>query len=362
MKRAVAFFVVLVVGLSVALYLKLRQQRLAAERPSGGSATIEGVEVDIVSRLPTRVVAIAVDEGDVVTAGAVLVELDCREQEALLAQAEAAVAGAGVAQQAAIVALELAEQGVAMAQRKTRAARAQVTASQAQSKALSVKLDAAKRSSARVEKVHSSGAASEQILDRVNTEVAGLDQQLAALEANTNAAGAQADAIAGAVATARKQVDLARVKTQGALQERAAAEAARSRAAVGVGECKLVAPRAGYVQSRNFEPGEVVMPGSRILTIVDTREVEAIFYLPNNELAAAAVGRPVEVRADAHPGQKFSGAIRRVSVSAEFTPRNVQTRADRDRLVYAVAVRIANEAGLLRPGMPVEIEVAGTGK
>ncbi len=357
MKRAGAFFVVLVVGLSVALYLKLRQQRLDAERPPGGSATIEGVEVDVVSRLATRIVAIHVDEGDSVKKGDLLVELDCREPEAMLAQAEAGVAGTLVAKHASTVGVEVAEQGVAAAQRKTRAARAQVSASEAHQRMLAVQLDAAKRSSERVEKVHARGAASEQVLDRINTEVAGLDQQIAALQASVDAADAQAAALATGVTAARKQVALARIKAEGAETEQIAASAARDRAAVAVSECRLVAPRDGYVQTRNFEPGEVVMPGSRILTLVDTREVDATFYLPNQELDAAKVGRPVSVHADPYPDQRFDGAISRVAVSAEFTPRNVQTREDRDRLVYAVEVKIPNQEGLLRPGMPVEISV-----
>jgi len=362
MKRAGAFFVVLVVGLSVALYLKLRQQRLDADRPPGGSATIEGTEVDVVARLATRIVKLNVDEGDTVAKGDLLVELDCREPEAMLAQAEAGVAGALVARQGAKVGVEVAEQGVTAAQRKTRAARAQVSASEAQRQVLTVQLDAAKRSSQRVEKVHAKGAASEQVLDRINTEVAGLGEQIAALQASVDAADAQAAAFATGVTAARKQVALARIEAEGAETKQIAASAGRDRAAVGVTECKLLAPRDGYVQSRNFEPGEVVMPGSRILTLVDTREVEATFYLPNQELAAAKVGRPVAVHADAYPDKRFEGTISRVAVSAEFTPRNVQTREDRDRLVYAVAVKIPNQEGLLRPGMPVEITVDRAGQ
>jgi HlyD family secretion protein len=83
-------------------------------------------------------------------------------------------------------------------------------------------------------------------------------------------------------------------------------------------------------------------------------------YVPNAELSAAAPGRQVVAVADAWPGKTFEGAIRRVSASAEFTPRNVQTREDRDRLVYAVDVVIPNPDGLLRPGMPVEISIPGT--
>ena len=99
-----------------------------------------------------------------------------------------------------------------------------------------------------------------------------------------------------------------------------------------------------------------------MLTLVDTREVKATFYLANRELGAATPGRPAEVTADAYPKRKFAAKVRRVATSAEFTPRNVQTREDRDRLVYAVEVTVDNEDGALRPGMPVEIVLPGTGR
>jgi HlyD family secretion protein len=124
----------------------------------------------------------------------------------------------------------------------------------------------------------------------------------------------------------------------------------------------LRAPRDGIVQTRSYEVGEVVTPGTRVLTLVDTREVEATFYLPNAELGAAEPGRKVEVVADAYPDRVFEATIRRVGTSAEFTPRNVQTREDRDRLVYAVDIALENPDGALRPGMPVEVRIPGTAK
>ncbi|TNF38272.1 MAG: HlyD family efflux transporter periplasmic adaptor subunit, partial [Deltaproteobacteria bacterium] len=139
-----------------------------------------------------------------------------------------------------------------------------------------------------------------------------------------------------------------------------AAKAALQRAEVARAECKLTAPIDAYVSLRSFEPGELVMPGGRILTLTSIDVVEATFFLPNAELDAAAPGRPVKVVADALPGQSFEGTVRRVATEAEFTPRNVQTRDDRDRLVYAVEVRIPNPEGKLRPGMPVEITLPGT--
>jgi HlyD family secretion protein len=125
-------------------------------------------------------------------------------------------------------------------------------------------------------------------------------------------------------------------------------------------ECKLLAPRAAMVVSRNLEPGEAVESGTIVLALTDTTEARTRFYLPNAELAAAAPGRKVHVVADAYPGQTFEGTIFYVSPRAEFTPRNVQTREDRERLVYAVEVRIPNADLRLRSGMPVEVAIDGS--
>jgi HlyD family secretion protein len=362
MKRAIPIFVVLVAALSVLLYLRLRKQRLAAERPSGGSATVEGTEVDVVARLPNRILSIKVQAGDAVKQGQVLVELDCANERALLAQADAALDGVKIALSAAKTQQGLSKQGVKSARSQLWMAYAAARAAKAQKQALSVQRGVAHRSARRLKEIHLAGAVSDQQYDRTKSAVAGLDQQLRALQENINAANARALAATSGTRAAHIQTQLALINIQGAFQKIKAAEAARQRAAIAVGECTLRAPRAGYVLTRNFEPGEVVLPGSRVLTLVDIREVKATFYLPNAELAAARPGRPVKVKADAYKGKLFDGKVRRVGVEAEFTPRNVQTRQDRDRLVYAVEVAIPNPDGLLRPGMPVEITIPGTGR
>jgi HlyD family secretion protein len=362
MKRAIPVFVVLVAALSVLLYLRLRKQRLEAERPSGGSATVEGTEVDVVARLPSRILSIKVEAGDRVSQGQVLVELDCENEHALLAQADAALGGAKIALSAAKTQQGLSKQGVRSARSQVWMAYAVARAAKAQKLAVKVQRGVAYRTQKRFKKIHQAGALSDQQLDRTQSAVAGLDQQLRALQENINAANARALAATSGKRAAHIREQLTLITIQGALQKIKAAEAARRRASIAVRECTLRAPRAGYVLSRSFEPGEVVLPGSRVLTLVDIREVRATFYLPNAELAAARPGRAVKVKADAYKDQTFDGRIRRVGVEAEFTPRNVQTRQDRDRLVYAVEVVIPNPKGLLRPGMPVEITIPGTGK
>ncbi|MCA9518524.1 MAG: efflux RND transporter periplasmic adaptor subunit [Myxococcales bacterium] len=362
MKRVIPIFILLVAGLATVLYLELRAQEREAERPSRGSGTIEGVEVDAVARLPARIVAIPVDEGDHVERGALLVELDCREAEAALAQADAAVATAKDAVAGAKVGVSLAESGITAAAAQSEAALAAATASRTQRGAVAVQRSAAERAAKRVGELAATGGASEQDLDRARTEAAALSRQLQAVGASATATEKQAEAVGAGETAAALKLEAAKAQLTAAEHQVETAEAAQTRARLGVEECRIVAPRAGIVTARNFEPGEVVLPGSRVVTVVDIGEVKATFYLPNAELAAAKPGRPVEVVADAIPGKTFAGVIRRVGAEAEFTPRNVQTRDDRDRLVYAVEVAVPNPEEALRPGMPVEIAIPGTGR
>jgi len=93
---------------------------------------------------------------------------------------------------------------------------------------------------------------------------------------------------------------------------------------------------------------------------VDMAEGRATLYLPNAELGATHPGAEASVVADAWPDATFKGSVQTVASQAEFTPRNIQTRTDRDRLVFPVEVVIPNPDGRLRPGMPVQVTLPGT--
>jgi HlyD family secretion protein len=362
MKKAIPIFIVLVSILSILLYMRLREQRLEAQRPSGGSATIEGTEVDVIARLPTRVARVLVKEGGKVKKDQTVVELDCREQEAMLAQAEASLRAAKAALQAARLSEKAGDQGVKSADAQVWMAHAGYKAAKAQKEALEVQKSMADRTQERLKKVHVVGAVSEQKLDQTVSQAAGLAEKLDALQAQAQAAQARTSAAVQGKNIARIKSEIAGAQTQGAGEQVKAAEAAVERARVAADECTLTAPIGGYVLEKNYEPGEVVLPGSRVITIVDVSQVTATFYLPNAELSAAKPGRKVEVKADAYPQKVFEGRISHVAAEAEFTPRNVQTREDRTRLVYAVEVTIPNPDELLRPGMPVEVTIPGTGR
>jgi HlyD family secretion protein len=121
-----------------------------------------------------------------------------------------------------------------------------------------------------------------------------------------------------------------------------------------VAECTLTAPRSGVVMTRVREPGELALPGSSILKIGRLDEVYTWIYVPNEEVGRVHLGQSVTVVADTYPGRTFTGTVARVNEQAEFTPRSIQTKEDRTRLVYGVKVVVPNPDRALMPGMPVE--------
>jgi HlyD family secretion protein len=346
MKRALILIGLLAAGLIVALVVRLRHLRAAEHGPAGGTGVIEGIDVNVTSRIAARIAKVAVREGDVVHQGDVLVELDCIEQEAVLQQATAELASMQANLLAAKANATSASHNASGASQNVSAARSQVDVLKAQE-------ELARTDLARTETLVKSGSLPPSALDEARSRQLSLANQIAAQNALEAMVKSQAGALYASGSGAKSQATAAEDNV-------AAAVASVARAETQVRECKLVAPRDAMVVSRNLEPGEPVQPGTSVLALTDVTEARTRFYLPNAELAAAAPGRKARVVADAYPGQVFEGTIFYVSPRAEFTPRNVQTREDRERLVYAVEVRVPNADLRLRSGMPVEVAIEGS--
>jgi HlyD family secretion protein len=128
-----------------------------------------------------------------------------------------------------------------------------------------------------------------------------------------------------------------------------------------LGECTLTAPLAGVVMTRVREPGELVLPGSTLLKLGHLDEVHTWIYVPNEEIGRVRLGQTAELAADTYPGRVFRGTVVRINDEAEFTPKSIQTKEDRTRLVFGVKVAITNSGRELLPGMPVEAALVDSG-
>ncbi|WP_415061367.1 efflux RND transporter periplasmic adaptor subunit [Bdellovibrio sp.] len=118
--------------------------------------------------------------------------------------------------------------------------------------------------------------------------------------------------------------------------------------------CEIKSPLRGTVLTTYFEPGEMVGPGGKLLTIGNLDEVYAYFYLPHDEISHLKLQQEVTAFLPELEKKPFSGVISFINPEAEFTPKNVQTREERTRLVYGVKVSFQNPEGVLKPGMTLE--------
>lgn len=130
-----------------------------------------------------------------------------------------------------------------------------------------------------------------------------------------------------------------------------------------VGYTTLIAPFDGVVTVRQAELGEVVVPGTPVLTLADLDHIWLRAYLNEADLGRVRLGQAVTVSSDSHPGKRYQGRISFISDKAEFTPKSVETHAERVSLVYRVKIDIDNPGHELVPGMPADarIELNRTG-
>jgi HlyD family secretion protein len=129
----------------------------------------------------------------------------------------------------------------------------------------------------------------------------------------------------------------------------------RDDAAVRRSWCEVSSPVDGVVLFTYFEPGEMVAPGMKLLTVADLKEVWTVVYVPQPLLAKLKAGMTVTGILPELKKNVFDGKIAHIREEAEFTPRNVQTRDERIRLVYGVKVVFLNPDGILKPGMTIEV-------
>jgi len=119
----------------------------------------------------------------------------------------------------------------------------------------------------------------------------------------------------------------------------------------------IKSPLDGTVILKYHEPGEMVSPGTKLLTLADLSKVWAYVYVEQPVLSKLSIGMQVEGFIPEASMKKFQGKIVHIKEEAEFTPRNVQTRKERTRLVYGAKVEFENKERFLKPGMTIEVKL-----
>jgi len=124
----------------------------------------------------------------------------------------------------------------------------------------------------------------------------------------------------------------------------------------------LRAPKSGVITVRQAEIGEVMAPGTPVVTIADVDHLWLRGYINETDLGRVRWGQTALVKTDTFPGKTYKGRVSFISSEAEFTPKSVETHEERVTLVYRIKIDLENTNQELKPGMPADAEIELTGR
>ncbi|WP_417674863.1 HlyD family secretion protein [Pseudodonghicola sp.] len=303
-----------VAGLGYSLWRQSEHTSLPAGIASG-NGRLEAVDIDIAAKTGGRLKAVIPQEGDFVTEGQVVAQMDTTE---LMAEKAEAVAQLHRAQ----IGIDTAKSLVTQRKAEREAAVAGVEVQQSV-------LDAAASRLARSEKLVRTNAISQQTLD---------DDRAAERQARASLASARASVAASdaAIGSAEAQV----IDAEAAVE---AAKASVARVEAQIDDATLIAPRDGRVQYRLAQPGEVLSSGGRVINMIDVSDVYMSFFLPTEQAGRVALGAEVRLVMDTAPEAVIPATVSFVADVAQFTPKTVETEEERLKLTFRVRARIAPE-------------------
>lgn len=291
-----------------AAFLALALLPACRPAPPSVSGTIETDEVRFASRYGGRVLKIFPQEGDALTNGQPVIELEAAELQARRDQAAAQLAEAEAGPRAEEIAAAKADWEAQVAQ-----------------------LDFARAEARRAEELFAQKAISATEREQAIMRGTSADKAVAAAKARYDLllAGTRAEQLA------QLRAQLAVVDAQ-------------------LRETKLTAPGASVLEVLNVKVGDVLAANQEMATLLLPQHTWVRVFVPEPWLGRIAVGQAVQVRVDSFPGKDFVGTVEQIARAAEFTPRNVQTADERVKQVFGVKVRLNNTTEL-RAGMAADV-------
>ncbi|NUP09455.1 MAG: HlyD family efflux transporter periplasmic adaptor subunit [Polyangiaceae bacterium] len=252
-----------------------------------GNGRIEGKEVDVASKLALKVKEVLVDEGQIVEPGQVVVKMDTVTLESELAEAT---------------------ENVASAREQLAVAKAAIARSKSE-------IELARIEKSRSKKLMEENAGSQREFDvrsmALKSTTAGLAEETAKLEV----AKQQVKVAEANVATIQSQIN----------------------------DATLMSPVRGRVLYRLAEPGEVLAAGGKALTLVNLDDIYMEIFLPSEQAAAIAIGTEARFTIDHEPDRVGVGFVSFVSPEAQFTPKEVETRSEREKLMFRVKIQVPRD-------------------
>jgi len=387
MKKTI-WIVIVIAVLGAAGLLAYRTLHPEATNKIVVSGNIELTQVDIAFKTSGRLIERTVNEGDVVQKGMVIARLD-REQllhqrdtaVAALATAEAQFSESGTAlkwQQETMQAdlqLKNADLNAAQSQllQLQNGARPQeLQQSQAAVAAAQSQYDGAKKDWERAQTLYKNDDISTSQYDQFRTRFESAEANLKQVKEQANLV--QAGPRSETIESAKAQVERARAALRGGqangiettrreediVARRGDIERAKSQIALidsQLADTIAVSPINGIVLVKAADVGEVLAPGTSVVTVGDMEHPWLRAYIREQDLGRVKLGDKVKVTTDSYPGKVYDGHVSFISSDAEFTPKQIQTAEERVKLVYRIKIDVDNSSHDLKSNMPADAEI-----
>jgi len=326
MKRMIPVVVLLAAAIAAGVYSYTRlMDKPAPANQITLSGNIEAHESLVGFKAPGRIVELPVEEGQQVAQGALLARIDDADLQQKVRVDEATV--------------RVRESSLALTLAGTRPQ--EVKAAQQSMMDAEADLEQKRLDNERAQQLFAKDEVSAQERDQAATALKRAEAIFKAAQQRYN------EAVEG---SRKEDINIARAN----LNE---ANASLGLSQVNLSYSVLYAPSAGVVTVRQAELGEVVAPGSPVITLSDIDHIWLRAYVAETDLGRIAWGQNVTITTDTYPGKQYHGRISFISSDAEFTPKSVQTTKERVTLVYRIKIDIDNPNHELKPGMPADARI-----
>jgi HlyD family secretion protein len=342
------------------------------------SGRIEGDDSGIASKTAGRILEVRVREGDTVNAGDTIATLDdaqirAREDQARDALSEADAKAAAAKEQIAVLQEQLQQSRLQVGQSKldTEGHVGQAQADLATAQSELAQQQAAYQIAAFDKDAYTRLAKSGAVSERQGLQAAATaDQQAAVVAASKRRVEASQGALTTAeaslanpgiresqVASVRRQIAQQEAEVTSATAQTQQAHAELAEAEDNRKDLTIKAPFSGTVVTRAAEPGEVVVAGTAVITLLDLTKVYLRGFVPEGQIGKVKVGQSARVYLDSSSQKPIYAYVSRIDPQATFTPENTYFRDDRVKQVVGLKLQLIGGFGFAKPGMPVDGEV-----
>jgi len=304
----IAVVAIVVLAAGIGLLIWIRQERKPRELVLSG--TLEARTVNVGSLVGGRIARVLVDEGAHVATGQVIATIETETIDRQIAEQESVIDAAKANLQKALA-----------GPRPQEIAKAQAIAANDE------------RDRRRTESLYHYGVASRDQLDDASTKAKGSAEDLRVLQLGTR----------------KEDIEAARAEVE--QQQRRLATLQKQRV-----ETEVKSSVTGIVQSFGLRPGDIVTPDQPVAEILEADQLWVRVFVPEPDLALVHVGQRVRVKVDTFPNQWFPGEVTTINPQGEYTPRNVQTEAQRADQVFGVKVMLDRNPNL-HPGMAASVDI-----